>query len=55
VELRVYGCDPAAAEAAALRLGFRVIVTTTVKGHGLREAFIIDADGYCWVPAVVPG
>lgn len=22
------------------------------KPHGLREAFILDPEGYCWVPTV---
>jgi hypothetical protein len=22
------------------------------KPHGLRESYILDPDGYCWVPAV---
>ena len=38
------------AEAAALRLGFKVLVATTDKPHGLREAYLVDADGYVWVP-----
>ena len=36
--------------AAAIRLGYSVLATTLDKGHGLREAFILDGDGYCWVP-----
>ena len=50
VELRVYGRDPDAAEAAAIRLGYSVLAKSQDKGHGLREAFILDGDGYCWVP-----
>ena len=49
-ELRLHGCDPDLAEAAALRLGFKVLVATTDKPHGLREAHLVDADGYVWVP-----
>jgi catechol 2,3-dioxygenase-like lactoylglutathione lyase family enzyme len=52
VELRLHGCDPDAAEAAAERLGFRVLSPATDKPYGLREAHILDADGYDWVPDV---
>ena len=51
-ELRLHGCDPDEAEAAARRLGFKVLVATTDKPHGLREAYLVDADGYVWVPDV---
>jgi catechol 2,3-dioxygenase-like lactoylglutathione lyase family enzyme len=51
-ELRVHGCDPDAAEAAAKELGLEVISPATDKGHGLREVYIRDADGYIWVPDV---
>ena len=47
--MRLHGCDPDAAEAAARRLGFKVLVETTDKPHGLREAYLVDADGYVWV------
>jgi hypothetical protein len=48
-ELRLHGCDPDRAEATARRLGFRVIAPPADMGHGLREAYIADADGYTWV------
>jgi len=48
----LHGCDPDEAEAAARRLGFKVLVETTDKPHGLREAYLVDADGYVWVPDV---
>lgn len=51
-ELRLHGRDPDEAEAAARRLGFTVLASTKDKGHGLREAYIIDPDGYLWVPDV---
>lgn len=50
VELRVYGVDPDAAEAAAREGGFEVLASATDKSHGLRETYIIDGDGYTWVP-----
>ncbi len=52
IELRLHGCDPDAAESAARRLGFRVLSPATDKGHGLRETYIQDGDGYVWVPDV---
>jgi len=51
-EFRLHGCDPDQAEAAARHLGFKVLVGTTHKPHGLREAYLVDADGYVWVPDV---
>jgi len=50
VELRLHGCDPDAAEGAARAHGFEVLAAATNKPHGLREAVIVDADGYVWVP-----
>ena len=52
VELRLHGRDPDAAEAAARRLGCEVLQSATDKPHGLREAFIVDGDGFVWVPDV---
>ncbi len=51
-ELRLHGRDPDAAEAAARRLGFTILQAATDKPHGLREAYIVDGDGYVWVPDV---
>lgn len=51
-ELRVHGRDPDEAEAAARRLGVTVLAPATDKPHGLREVYLLDADGYCWVPDV---
>ena len=54
-EIRLYGRDPDVAEAAARRLDFTVLQGAMDKPHGLREAFLIDADGYLWVPCVAIG
>ncbi len=48
-ELRLHGGDPDKAEAAARRLGYVVLAEATDKPHGLREAYVLDADGYVWV------
>ncbi len=52
-EIRLHGCDPDAAEQAARRGGYTVMSPATDKGHGVREAFIRDQDGYVWVPDVL--
>ena len=51
-ELRLHGRDPDEAERHARNLGFEVIEASADKPHGLREAFLRDADGYVWVPDV---
>ncbi len=52
VELRLYGIDPDTAEAAARDGGWTVLAGSMDKPHGLREAVLIDDDGYVWVPGV---
>lgn len=52
VELRIYGCDPDRAEAAARAGGWTVLAGSLDKPHGLRECVILDDDGYAWVPGV---
>jgi catechol 2,3-dioxygenase-like lactoylglutathione lyase family enzyme len=48
-EIRLHGRDPDAAQAAAERLGYRILAPATDKPHGLREVFLVDPDGYLWV------
>ena len=55
VEIRIYGRNPDAAEAAARAADHIVLAGAIDKPHGLREAFIIDPDGYVWVPGVAIG
>ena len=50
-ELRLYGCDPDAAEARVRAMGGLVLAGAADKPHGLREAYLVDADGYVWVPS----
>jgi hypothetical protein len=52
VELRLFGVDPDRAEAAARRRDAIVLAAAADKEHGLREAYIVDDDGYVWVPSV---
>lgn len=49
-ELRLHGRDPDEAEAAARAAGYTVLAGAADKPHGLREAYILDPDSYCWVP-----
>lgn len=51
-EIRVQGSDPDAAQARARAHGFAVIDEAKDKPHGLREAYLMDADGYVWVPSI---
>ena len=50
IELRLLGCNPDKAEMRAKKYGFKVISNSQDKPHGLRECYIIDNYGYCWVP-----
>ena len=52
-EFRLHGCDPDAAEESAREGGYEVVSPATDKGHGVREVFIRDQDGYIWVPDVL--
>ena len=49
-ELRLYDVDPDAAEARATDAGLTVLAPAADKPHGLRECFLVDHDGYVWVP-----
>ena len=51
LEIRLYDTDPDQAEARAKAAGGLVLQTSTDKPHGLREACILDPDGYAWVPS----
>lgn len=52
VELRLHNIDPDAAEARARARGDTILAGARDKAHGLREAYIVDPDGYLWVPDV---
>ncbi len=53
VELRLYEEDPDACEARAEKAGYTVLRTSLDRPHGLRECYLLDPDGYCWVPSAV--
>ncbi len=52
VELRLFEIDPDLAEQKAVENGYTVLQRTADKPHGLRECFLLDPDGYCWVPSI---
>ena len=51
-EFRAYGVDPDTAADAARDGGWMVLAGAEDKPHGLREAVILDDDGYAWVPGI---
>ena len=51
IELRLHHCDPDGVAGRALEHGFRVLDGPRDQpDHGLREAHVVDGDGYVWVP-----
>lgn len=51
LEIRLHGCDADLVEERARAHGYEVLVPAKNQPpHGLREAHIVDADGYVWVP-----
>jgi len=53
VELRLHDCDPDGVAARAQQQGFKLLDGPRDQpDHGLREAHVIDADGYVWVADV---
>ncbi|NKB76355.1 MAG: glyoxalase [Gammaproteobacteria bacterium] len=52
IELRLFQVDPDEAERKALEGDYHVLQSTADKPHGLRECFLLDPDGYCWVPSL---
>lgn len=52
-EARLFGVDPEAAEARARELGFAVHLATRERaGHGWRECYLEDPDGYVFAVGV---
>lgn len=52
-EIRLHGRDPDQAVSRAKELGFEILDGPRDQpDHGLREAHIIDQDGYVWAPDV---
>jgi len=51
LEIRLYDSDPDEAAQRAIDAGYTILQPATNKPHGLREAYILDPDGYAWVPS----
>ncbi|MEX0370843.1 MAG: VOC family protein [Tateyamaria sp.] len=51
LEIHLYDTDPDDAVARAEAFGATVLAEALDKPHGLREAYILDENGYCWVPS----
>ena len=52
-ELRLFNVSPdKSVEQASIEQGWQVIESPNDKKHGLREAFLMDNVGFCWVPSV---
>ena len=52
-EFLVFDMDPDAAARRAEVAGWYVLQPPTDKPHGLRECYLLDLEGYCWVPGSV--
>ena len=52
IELRLFESDPDQAAARATAFGATILQPPTDKPHGLRETYILDSDGYAWVPSL---
>lgn len=51
IEIRLYDSDPDVATQRAEAVGLTILQAPRDKPHGLREAYILDRDGYVWVPS----
>ena len=51
VEIRLYNSNPDVAEKLARKYSYKILQPCTNKPHGLRECYILDNDGYCWIPS----
>ena len=51
IEIHLYDTDPDKAVTRAEALGATILAEALDKPHGLREAYILDANGYVWVPS----
>ena len=52
-EFRLFDMDPDAAARRAEVAGWYILQPPTDKPHGLRECYLLDLEGYCWVPGIV--
>ena len=52
-EFRLFDMDPDAAARRAEVAGWYILQPPTDKPHGLRECYLLDLEGYCWVAGSV--
>ena len=52
-EFRLFDMDPDAAARRVEVAGWYILQPPTDKPHGLRECYLLDLEGYCWVPGSV--
>ena len=52
-EFRLFDMDPDEAARRAEVAGWYILQPPTDKPHGLRECYLLDLEGYCWVPGSV--
>ena len=53
IELRVIGCNPDTAEERARKENYIILSNSMNKVHGMRECYILDNNGFCWVPSII--
>jgi catechol 2,3-dioxygenase-like lactoylglutathione lyase family enzyme len=51
-EIRLFGVDPDGVESRARTHGATVLKGATTKGHGWREVWVRDPDGYVWAVGI---
>lgn len=51
IEIQLYNTDPDIAAEKAVQYGGHLLQDPKDKPHGLRECYILCADGYAWVPS----
>ena len=49
IEIRLYNSNPDIAEKLARKYNYKILQSSMDKPHGLRECYILDNDGYCWI------
>ena len=53
IELRVIDCDPDREEERARKENYIILSNSMNKPHGLRECYILDNNGFCWVLSIL--
>ena len=53
IDLRVIGYNPDRAEERARKENYIILSNSMNKPHGMRECYILDNNGFCWVPSIL--